>query len=152
MKPKAVFDVYREVALLVLGMSELLLIAATAFGLGIPGYVIGKRRGLTAAWVAFIPFVGLWIVLFRSVGRGAWWLLLLVSLIVLLPFVGLLVASIWMGLEVPEGHGRSPRWTMLLVIPVVNYVGYWVYAFTLPRQATPASSTATPAPTSAVPQ
>jgi hypothetical protein len=133
-------------------MSELFLIVATAVGLGVPGYVIGKRRGLTAAWVAFIPFVGLWVVLFRSVGRGAWWLLLLVSLIVLVPFVGLLVASIWMGLEVPARHGRSSRWTAVLVVPVVNYVGYWFYAFTLPTQATPGSSTATPPPRGAVSQ
>ena len=59
------------------------------------------------------------------------------SLIVLLPFVGLLVASIWMGVEVPTHHRRSPRWSALLVVPVVNYVGYWFYAFTLPRQDGP---------------
>lgn len=132
-----------------LGMSELFLAVATAFGLGVPGYVIGQRRGLAAAWVAFIPFVGLWIVLIRSVGRGGWWLLLLVSLIVLLPFVGLLVASIWMGVEVPTHHRRSPRWSALLVVPVVNYVGYWFYAFTLPRQTAPGSGTAMPASSSA---
>ena len=130
------------------GMSELLLIACVVVLFGGPGYTIGKRRGLTASWVAFIPFVGLWVVLFRSVGRGSWWLLLLVSLLVLIPFVGLLAVSIWMGVEVPTRHGRSPRWTALLVIPVVNYGGYWFYAFTLPKRATPGSSGATPAPSS----
>ena len=134
------------------GMSELLLIAGVVVLLGVPGYTIGKRRGLTASWVAFIPFVGLWVVLFRSVGRGAWWLLLLVFLLVLIPFVGLLAVSIWMGVEVPARHRRSPRWAALLVVPVVNYVGYWIYAFTLPRQGTPGSSTVTPAPTGTVPQ
>ena len=124
------------------GMLQLLYIAYVALVPGIPGYTIGKRRGLKASWIGFIPFVGLWIVLFRSVGRSAWWLLLLVSLVVLVPFVGLLVVSIWMGLEVPARHGRSTRWTAVLVVPLVNIVGYWFYAFTLPKQA-PGSSPST---------
>jgi hypothetical protein len=120
---------------------ELLVIAYAAVGAAIPGYTIGKRRGLTASWLAFIPFVGLWIVLLRSIGRSAWWLLLLVSLLVLVPFVGVVVVSIWMGLEVPTRHGRSNRWRAVLVIPLVNIVGYWFYAFTLPKQAPSVSAT-----------
>jgi hypothetical protein len=117
------------------GTLQWLVIAYLAVVPAIPGYTIGKRRGLKAAWIGFIPLVGLWIVLFRSVGRSAWWLLLLVSLLLLVPFVGQLVVSIWMGLEVPTRHGRSTRWRFLLMVPLINILGYWFYAFTLPKQA-----------------
>ena len=117
------------------GTLQLLLIAYVAVVPAIPGYTIGKRRGLTASWIGFIPLVGLWIVLFRSVGRSSWWLLLLVSLLLLVPFVGQLVVSIWMGLEVPTRHGRSTRWTAVLIVPLINILGYWFYAFTLPKRA-----------------
>ena len=43
------------------GMSELLVVAFAASLRGIPGYTIGKRRGLNVSWVAFVPFVGLWV-------------------------------------------------------------------------------------------
>ena len=53
------------------------LLMIVVFGLafcvgGIPGYVLAKRRGLRDPIVAFVPLVGLWIVLFESIGRSGW--------------------------------------------------------------------------------
>jgi hypothetical protein len=99
---------------------------------GIPGYVIAQRRGQGKPWIAFLPMFGLWIVLFESMGRSGLW-----ALIGLVPYAGLLV-SIWTGIEVPVKHGRSRWWTAALAVPVLNLIGYWVYAFTLPKQVRPA--------------
>jgi len=122
-------------------LPELLILAYATFGLGVPGYVIARRRNLRFPFLAFLPFVGLWITLFRSVGKGGWPFALLVSaLIIVVPFVGLVGVSVWTGLEVPPRHGRSPRWKLPLVVPVLNVLAYWPYAFTLPRQTPPTLS------------
>ena len=99
---------------------------------GIPGYVLAKRRGVRNPAVAFVPFVGLWIVLFESIGRSGW-----LGLLAFVPYVGLLVLPIWIGIELPAHHGRTRWWTAILVIPVLNLAGYWVYAFTLPENVSP---------------
>lgn len=94
-----------------------------------PVFVIGRRLGLKNSWAAFIPLLGPWIVLFESVGRTGW-----LSLMVFIPTVGPLVAAIWTAVEMPPRHARSRWWTLVLLIPGVNLVGYWFYAFTLARE------------------
>jgi hypothetical protein len=94
-----------------------------------PFYVIARRRGLRNPWVAFIPFVGVWIVLFESIGRSGW-----LGLLALIPYVGGFIVLIWTAVRVPAYHGRSQWWTLALVIPVVNMIAYWFYAFTLPHR------------------
>jgi hypothetical protein len=94
---------------------------------GIPGYVLAKRRGLRNPAVAFVPIVGLWIILFESIGRSGW-----LGLLACVPYVGLVV-PVWTGIELPAHHGRTRWWTAILAIPVLNLAGYWAYAFTLPK-------------------
>jgi hypothetical protein len=114
-----------EAALLVLMMIAIVGVALCVGG--IPGYVLAKRRGLRNPMVAFVPFVGLWIVLFESIGRSGW-----LGMLAFVPYVGLLV-PVWTGIELPAHHGRTRWWTAILAIPLLNLVGYWFYAFTLPK-------------------
>jgi hypothetical protein len=93
-----------------------------------PVFVIGRRRGLKNSWAAFISLLGPWIVLFESIGRSGW-----LALMVFVPTVGPLVALIWTAVEMPSRHDRSRWWTLVLLIPGLNLIGYWFYAFTLPR-------------------
>jgi hypothetical protein len=97
--------------------------------LSFPVFVIGRRRGVQNAWAAFIPLLGVWIVLCESIGRSGW-----CSLIVFVPTFGPLALMLWTALAVPSHHDRSQWWTLALVIPGVNLIGYWFYAFTLPRE------------------
>jgi hypothetical protein len=94
-----------------------------------PVYVLGRRRGLRSSWAAFIPFLGVWIVLCESIGQSGW-----CSLIAFVPYVGPFALLLWTGLAVPDHHGRSQWWSAALAFPGVNLIGYWFYAFTLPRQ------------------
>ena len=96
-----------------------------------PVYVIGRRRGIKNPWVAFVPFLGVWIVLFETIGKSGWY-----SLLAFVPYVGGLVILIWTAVELPTRHDRSRWWTLPLIIPGVNLLGYWFYEFTLPREAT----------------
>ena len=109
-------------------MMVLLVLAAIFCAVSVPVFVIGRRRGLQNAWVAFIPFLGIWIVLFESIGQSGW-----LALLVFIPTVGPLVALVWTGVQVPGHHGRSHWWSLAFVVPGVNVIGYWFYAFTLPR-------------------
>lgn len=95
---------------------------------GIPGYVLAKRRELSNPAVAFVPFVGLPIVLFESIGRSGW-----LGLLSFVPYIGWFGVPIWTGIEMPAYHGRTRWWTPLLAVPGLNLVGYWLYAFTLPK-------------------
>lgn len=92
-----------------------------------PVFVIGRRQGLRNAWAAFIPVLGVWIVLFESIGRSGWF-----ALLVFIPTVGPLLLFVWTAVELPAHHSRSRWWTLALLIPGVNLIAYWFYAFTLP--------------------
>lgn len=116
-------------------MSEPLLLSliVIAFVLpAIPGYTLAKRCRLRGSGLAFIPWVGLWIIVFRSIGWTGWLLGLLLAVVIALPFLGLAVIA-WAGIRAPAVHHRSQWWTAALVVPIVNLVGYWIYAYTLPR-------------------
>lgn len=100
-----------------------------------PIYVIGRRCGLRNPWAAFIPLLGPWIVLFEAIGRSGWF-----SLLAFIPNVGALVVLIWTAVELPAKHSRTRWWTLPFIIPGVNLIAYWFYAFTLPRPAAPAAA------------
>jgi hypothetical protein len=72
--------------------------------------------------------VNRWIVLFESIGRSGW-----LGMLAFVPYVGWFVLPIWTGIEIPAHHGRTRWWTAILAIPLLNLIGYWAYAFTLPK-------------------
>jgi hypothetical protein len=111
-------------------MGLILIFAVVFVVLVFPVYVIGRRRGIRNPWIAFVPFLGVWIVLFETIGKSGWY-----SLLAFVPYVGGLVLLIWTAVELPTRHDRSRWWTLPLIIPGVNLVGYWFYAFSLPRSA-----------------
>jgi hypothetical protein len=115
--------------IIVTGIIVLLLIW---LGLSVPAYVVGQRRGVTSAGVAFVPFVGPWIVILWSIQRSGWHVLLIV-----IPVVNVIFA-IWVALTVPSEHGRTRWWALAFLIPNVNFVANWVYAFTLETDSTAA--------------
>jgi hypothetical protein len=106
----------------------LVMVAALVALVGTPAFVIARRRGMKNPWVAFIPLFGVWIVLCESMGRSGW-----LALLALVPMFGGLILILWTAIEIPAHHGRSGAWTLALIVPIVNIVGYWVYAFTLKR-------------------
>jgi hypothetical protein len=113
-------------------MGSLLLVAVVVagalFAVGTPGYVIAQRRGLSNPWVAFVPVLGLLIILCESTGQSGW-----VAIAALIPLV---VTAIWviLAFAVPPAHDRRRWWTLALLVPGLGIVGYWFYAFSLPRQ------------------
>ena len=98
-------------------LALILLFVAVFFLLGFPVFVIGQRRGLRNPWVAFVPLLGIWIVLFEAIGKSGWY-----SLLAFVPYVGGLVLLLWTAVELPAHHSRSRWWTLLLLIPGVNLV------------------------------
>jgi uncharacterized membrane protein YhaH (DUF805 family) len=92
-----------------------------------PAYVIGTRRGVENAWVAWIPLLGPTIVMLWSIQRPAWLVVLAI-----IPLVNL-VFSIWLLVTMPHEHGRTRWWALGLLIPIIGM--FW-YAFTLPDRAT----------------
>jgi hypothetical protein len=104
----------------------LLLLVLFPIPVGIPAYVVCSRRNVSLPGLAFIPFVGPWIAMLRSIGTSAW-----ATLLVLVPVASLGLA-VWMAFTVPSRHGRSTLWGIWLIVPLANIVGFWVYAFTLP--------------------
>jgi hypothetical protein len=92
---------------------------------GIPAFVVGQRRRVDSPGIAFVPFVGAWIVILRSIGRSGW-----LAVLSVIPLVALGL-YIWVAFRVPTEHGRTSWWTLPFLIPGANVVAFWVYAFTL---------------------
>jgi hypothetical protein len=93
------------------------------------GFVVGQRRGVDSPGIAFVPFVGAWIVILRSIGRSGW-----LAVLSVIPLVALGL-YIWVAFRVPTEHGRTSWWTLPFLIPGANVVAFWVYAFTLDSTA-----------------
>jgi hypothetical protein len=77
---------------------------------GVPGCVIARRRGLRYPWVAFLPILGVWIVLFEAIGKSGWY-----SMLAFVPYAGPIALLIWTAVELRRpitagrggGHFRS---------------------------------------------
>jgi uncharacterized membrane protein YhaH (DUF805 family) len=91
----------------------------------IPAYVIGQRLGVVHSGEAFIPIVGPYIVLLHSIKRSGW-----LCILGLIPLVSL-IFYIWLICVIPVDHGRTRWWILAFLIPLVNVIAYYVYAFTL---------------------
>jgi len=96
----------------------------------VPAYVIGQRRGVQDAWVAFVPLFGTTIVLLWSIERSGW-----LCLLGVVPLVNL-VFSVWLLFSIPAHHGRTLWWGAAFFVPLV---GFYSYAFTLDER--PSSTT-----------
>jgi cytochrome bd-type quinol oxidase subunit 2 len=90
--------------------------------LTVPTYVIGKRRRVPKAWLAFIPIVGSLLVPLLSMNASPWWLLCVIVPVVLLVMLAVML---------PRRHGRSQWWTLGIVIPIADVIVLYAYAFTL---------------------
>ena len=110
---------------MVVFFGALILLAGAYLLFVLPAYTVADRIGTGRAWIALIPFVGVWIVLFESLRRSGWW-----ALITLIPYLNL-VALVWVSVELPLAHKRSPWWILAFFIPGVNFIAYYAYAFTL---------------------
>ena len=109
-------------------MLLLLVVVVSWVAVSIPSYVIGVRRGVENAWVAFIPLVGHVIVWLWSIDRSGW-----LSLLGLIPLVNI-VFSLWLVFTMPAYHGRTRWWGLGLLVPLI---GTYSYAFTLPERRSP---------------
>ena len=105
-------------------------IAAWILG-AIPAYVIGSRLGVVHPGEAFIPIVGSYIVLLHSIKRSGW-----LCILGLIPIVSLFF-YLWLICVIPNDHGRTRWWILAFLIPFVNVLAYFAYAFTLDPYARP---------------
>jgi hypothetical protein len=118
-----------------IGPLEVVLFLILVVLIGIPAFVLGERRGVSSPGWAFVPVVGAWIVVLRSFNRPGG-----MCLLSLVPIIGVGFA-IWVAFVMPSEHGRTKWWALPLLLPLVQIVAFYVYAFTLEdrRAAVPAS-------------
>jgi hypothetical protein len=114
---------------------EIVLLVLVLVVLPIPAFVVGRRRRVKSPGIAFVPYVGAWIVILRSIGRSGW-----LAVLAVIPLVSW-IFGIWAAFTVPSEHERTRWWALPFLIPGVNLVAFWVYAITLePTPAAPAAA------------
>jgi len=101
-----------------------------------PAYFVGQRRGVESPGLAFIPFVGPYIVLLRSIEESGW-----MTFLFCVPLLNIGM-GIWLAYCIPTRQGRSTAWFVWFLVPGLNGIGFWAYALTLEpkRPDTPAYS------------
>jgi hypothetical protein len=82
------------------------------------------RSGVSHAWVAYIPLVGMWVTILRAAKLSPW-----LVLVVWIPLIGIFIAAA-VAWHLPKVHGRSQWWFVVNLIPVI---GWYAYALTLQR-------------------
>ncbi|MBV8256350.1 MAG: hypothetical protein JO073_00885 [Actinobacteria bacterium] len=95
----------------------------------IPAFVIGRRMRIVHSGEAFIPLIGPSIVLLHSIRRSGW-----LCVLGLIPYAGL-IFFIWLACVIPGDHRRTRWWILGFLIPLVNFVAFYIYAFTTTRVA-----------------
>ncbi len=55
--------------------------------------------------------------------------------VVITLFISLFMAALYVVIGIPAAHilhrtGNSRWWSLLIVIPIVNVIGFWIFAFT----------------------
>jgi len=109
-------------------MAALIVVGLMFAILGVPSYVIGRRRGVSDAWVAFIPIAGPTMVLLWSIDEPGWMMILGFVPLVNIAF------GFWLLFAMPSRHDRSLWWGVACMVPLV---GMYAYAFTLPESSGP---------------
>jgi hypothetical protein len=99
-----------------------------------PAFEMARRRAVARPALAFIPVAGPWMATLAAVGQTMW-----LALLILVPYVGALGLGIWLAVVVPQRHARNQWWTFGFLVPVVNIVAFYWYAFTLEPSPTPVS-------------
>jgi len=85
-------------------------------------FLIAKKLGIPAPWLAFIPLVQIWTIV-SCAGKPWWWILLL-----FIPLVGFFVGIvIWM--SITENMGRNKWLGLLMLVPIVNFIFLVMLAF-----------------------
>jgi uncharacterized membrane protein YhaH (DUF805 family) len=84
----------------------------------VPVFILGQRRRVDNAGVAFVPFIGPTIVMLWSIGRSGW-----LSLLAIVPLVNI-VFSIWLLVTMPHEHGRTRWWALALIVPLIGMLWY----------------------------
>jgi hypothetical protein len=105
-------------------LPELLIVFVPLVVVPLPAYIVGARSGVHHPGIAFIPLVGLWIVLFRVIGKSGWF-----ALLVFIPYLGGLVSYVWLAISIPRRHRRTGWWSVALIL--LPLVSNYVYAFSL---------------------
>lgn len=83
---------------------------------------IAHKTGTENAWMAWVPFLNLYLMC-KMAGKPGWWLVLL-----LIPLVNIVTAVIlWM--RIAEARGFAGWWGILAIIPVVNLFAHGYLAF-----------------------
>jgi len=52
--------------------------------------------------------------------------------------------GLWAAFTIPARHSRTSAWGIWFILPLVNIIGFWVYAFTLHDERVSQSSFAEP--------
>ena len=110
----------------------------------IPILRIVSRTGLGFAWafLVLVPIFGYpalavvlalspWPRLLRTGSRVDIWGARALSLppLIIVGLLGLLVVSVWASGRVVKRAGFSPWWALMLVVPLINVISLWVFAF-----------------------
>ncbi|MBI4691468.1 MAG: tetratricopeptide repeat protein [Nitrospirae bacterium] len=85
-------------------------------------FLIAKKLNVPMPWLAWIPFVQVWIIV-ASAGKKWWWIFIL-----LIPIVNIVVFTyLWMCIT--ENLGRNKWLGLLLLVPVIGFIWMGVLAF-----------------------
>jgi hypothetical protein len=107
------------------GALAIVLILALFAAVYTPAFLVARQSGVSHAWVAYIPLVGMWVTILRAAKLSPW-----LVLVVWIPLVGIFIA-LAVAWHLPKDHERSQWWFVVNLIPVI---GWYAYALTLKRE------------------
>lgn len=101
---------------------------------------IAKKTSTANGWMAWVPFLNLYLMC-KTAGKSGMWIILL-----LLPFINI-VAIVLLWAAIAERLGKPAWWGILMLVPIANFVIMGILAFSggtahvrAPKRAAPVVS------------
>lgn len=84
--------------------------------------LVAKKTATSGGWMAWVPFLNLYLMC-KAAGKSGLWIILL-----LLPFINI-VAIVLLWAAIAERLGRPAWWGLLMLIPIANLIIMGILAF-----------------------
>jgi hypothetical protein len=83
---------------------------------------IAKRTNTPNGWLAFIPIANIYLMT-QIAGLSAWYtLVILLPIIPLIGYIAMVIIMIYFWWKIAEAIKKPGWWSLLLLIPIVNFV------------------------------
>ena len=113
---------FDPMSLVKMGLAFSLVALAAYIYFAVALMTIAKKKNTPNGWLAFIPIANIYLMT-QIAGLSAWYtLVILLPIIPLIGYIAMVIIMIYFWWKIAEAIKKPGWWSLLLLIPIVNFV------------------------------